>query len=284
MGKRATSSRRKTRAVYSITDDTPTVEIPSPNLHRQDRLPIHAVGSVKFEELCRDVLKHAHSQITRRTLKRTSGQRQFGVDVEGFNADHESEIAVSCKCYRDVEPSHLFPWTQDFVKHLGGHWKDKGVKVFVLAVTHPGIANDPYRNSAQIARYRFSVSKFLRTAAALTAQFARPADIDVAALVEAKLPVDFLRQSDANAPRGTYCAPLIHAQPEGSGGAKVDAVAAQIDRHRGREPSWTFGQFGQPRRPTTALHNGDPLQRLQCPQQHPGSDAPPLGRDVAHIG
>jgi hypothetical protein len=36
--------------------------------------------------------------------------------------------------------------------------------------------------------------------------------------------------------------------------------------------------------PTTALHNGHPLQRLQCPQQHPGSDAPPLGRNVAHIG
>ena len=88
MGKRATSSRRKTQAVPSITDDTPPVEIPRPNSHREDRLPIYAVGSVKFEVLCRDVLKHAHSRITRRTLKRTSGQMQFGVDVEGWNWNH----------------------------------------------------------------------------------------------------------------------------------------------------------------------------------------------------
>lgn len=142
MSKRAAPRRSKKRATIAPTSDTPPVDIPRPSLHREDRLPIYAVGSVKFEELCRDVLRHAHPQITRRTLKRTSGQRQYGVDVEGFTADHDSEVVVSCKCYRDVDPDHLLPWTQVFINHLDGHWKGKGVKVFILAVTHPGNSDE----------------------------------------------------------------------------------------------------------------------------------------------
>lgn len=142
MGTRATSTRSKRKPAIAPSSDTPSAEIPRPSLHREDRLPVHAVGSVKFEELCRDVLRHAHPRVTRRTLKRTSGQRQYGVDVEGFNIDHDSEVVVSCKCYRDVEPDHLVPWTQDFIKHLDGHWKGKGVKLFILAVTHPGNSDE----------------------------------------------------------------------------------------------------------------------------------------------
>jgi hypothetical protein len=142
MSKRATPTRSKKKPAIAPTSDTPPVDIPRPGLHREDRLPIYAVGSVKFEELCRDVLRHAHTQITRRTLKRTSGQRQYGVDVEGFTADHDVEVVVSCKCYRDVDPDHLLPWTQDFIKHLDGHWKGKGVKIFILAVTHPGNSDE----------------------------------------------------------------------------------------------------------------------------------------------
>lgn len=142
MSKRATRVRSKPKLAIVPTNDTPPTEIPRPNLHREGRLPIYAVGSVKFEELCRDVLRHAHPSITRRTLKRTSGQRQYGIDVEGFNAGHESAVVVSCKCYRDVDPKHLVPWTQNFLDHLDGHWKGKGVKIFILAITHPGNSDE----------------------------------------------------------------------------------------------------------------------------------------------
>ena len=44
-------------------------------------LPVYAVGSVKLEELCRDVLKHAHPQIMRKTLiERLNGCPSGGSD------------------------------------------------------------------------------------------------------------------------------------------------------------------------------------------------------------
>ena len=95
-----------------------------------------------MEEICLDVIKYDYPQIKRKALKRSSGQRQFGVDVEGFNASHESEVVVSCKCWQKVKPTDIVTWTQFFISHLDGHWKGKGVKIFVVAVTHPGNSDE----------------------------------------------------------------------------------------------------------------------------------------------
>ncbi|TBB57026.1 hypothetical protein ELH42_37760 [Rhizobium ruizarguesonis] len=114
---------------------TPATEIPPPSLHRQSVLPLVAVGSVKFEELCRDVLKLGFPDIRRAALKRTSGVSQFGVDVEGFDRLGYPEVVVSAKCYKRIDAWEFRPWLQDFIDHLDGHWKDKRVKHFILAVS-----------------------------------------------------------------------------------------------------------------------------------------------------
>lgn len=142
MARSRSSSRSKSTSKSIDGVDTPPQPLPIPNRHREILLPVYHVGSIKFEELCCDVLRHAHPQIVRANLKRKSGLPQFGVDVEGFNASHQPEVVVSCKCHEHVNARDLVPWTNEFVRHIDGHWKDKGVKVFALAVTHPGNADD----------------------------------------------------------------------------------------------------------------------------------------------
>src|SRR5260370_31380886 len=108
------------------------------------------MGSVKVEELCRDILQFAFPGVVRKSLKRARGVEQFGVDVEGFDADQAPFVVVSCKCYREVKGRYLLPWTNDFTNHLDGHWRDKGVRHFVLALTHPG-NDDSLNDSARAA-------------------------------------------------------------------------------------------------------------------------------------
>ncbi|WP_221983379.1 restriction endonuclease [Rhizobium laguerreae] len=117
--------------------DTPAADpITQPSLARHRLLPIVDVGSVKFEHLCQDLLRNAFKEDVRRVaLKRRSGFRQFGADVEGFDELQRPVVVVSCKCYRAIEATEVRLWIEDFRKHLDGHWAKKGVKHFVLAVS-----------------------------------------------------------------------------------------------------------------------------------------------------
>lgn len=124
----------------------PTSSVPS--LHRERLLPVLAVGSVKFEELCCDLLKKEFKEAQRSSLKRGRGVAQFGVDVEGFDVDSEPFVVISAKCYADIKARYLGPWTKDFTKHLEGHWKDKRVRHFVLAVSHE-CNNDEINDAAR---------------------------------------------------------------------------------------------------------------------------------------
>lgn len=124
----------------------PAAVITPPSGHRERLLPIYDVGSRKFEELCCDLLSRAFPEAQRSSLKRKNGQAQFGVDVEGFDLRGSPFVVISSKCYAEIEGWHLSRWTEDFTKHLGSHWKDKGVRHFVLAVTHE--CNDDKINDA----------------------------------------------------------------------------------------------------------------------------------------
>ena len=117
-------------------DTPPSTERSMPSVHRERVLPLVEVGSIKFEELCHDVIDVKFPDVARSTLKRERGQKQFGVDVEGFDDQARSIVVISAKCYRDIKGWHFRPWIEDFLKELDGHWKGKGVEHFVLAVTH----------------------------------------------------------------------------------------------------------------------------------------------------
>ncbi|MFB2561561.1 hypothetical protein [Rhizobium sp. IMFF44] len=90
---------------------------------------------MKFEELCRDVLKEGFPELNRVALKRKTGVMQFGVDVEGFDRLGFPEVVLSAKCYKRIRSWEFRPWIQQFIDELEGHWKDKNVKHFILAVS-----------------------------------------------------------------------------------------------------------------------------------------------------
>jgi len=104
---------------------------PDPNQHR---LPCFAVHDEDLEEILSDIADKEPG-IVRAELKRTTGVAQYGVDVEGFSDEQQPVLVISCKRYKKIQPSDLAIWSTDFLKHVGGHWKDKGVERFVLAVS-----------------------------------------------------------------------------------------------------------------------------------------------------
>ena len=114
---------------------TPARTVRPPSTHKEAILPLADIGSVKFEELCRDILKLKYPNVRRVSLKNQNGQKQYGVDVEGF-VEFEPNVVVSAKCYHEVCAWDFTAWIRDFTKHLSGHWKGKDVRHFVLAVTH----------------------------------------------------------------------------------------------------------------------------------------------------
>ncbi|MBM6595338.1 hypothetical protein [Microvirga pudoricolor] len=124
----------------------PKSRITPPSLHRERVLPLIDVGSRKFEELCDDIIGIAFPRLVRNSLKRVSGVEQFGVDVEGFDDQGDTAVVISAKCYDVVKAWDFRPWIQDFLDHIDDHWKDKGVKDFVLAVTHE--CNDDDMNAS----------------------------------------------------------------------------------------------------------------------------------------
>ncbi len=125
--------------------------MPMPSLHREDLLPLVAIGSENFEELCRDILTEGFPDVTRVALKRTRGVEQYGVDVEGFDRLGFPEVVLSAKCYKVIKPWDFRPWIQDFIDELEGHWKDKNVKHFVLAVTVMSNDDDMNDQARQLA-------------------------------------------------------------------------------------------------------------------------------------
>ena len=147
MTKRLSKSRKKSAERTPPSGDTPRAQhFPQPARRSgEDQLPVVALGSVDMERFCRALVSIAYPGL-RGELKRTRGKAQFGVDIEGFDRSQRPIIVVSCKCYIEAEARDLLPWTREFTKHLDGHWKDKGIETFVLAVTCDG--NDDALNAA----------------------------------------------------------------------------------------------------------------------------------------
>jgi hypothetical protein len=181
------SGRRKTTNRSEAGDvprhDTPPSAPPLPSLASESVLPLVAVGSVAFERLCRDILRIQFPDISGIALKRTSGARQFGVDVEGFNSEHHPAVVISAKCYKEVKSRYIKAWINDFTSHLDTHWKGKKIEHFVLALSHEcndDAINDEFRKHSEPLRHRgiqphlwnaFDITELLRRDSAKIARY-----------------------------------------------------------------------------------------------------------------
>ncbi|WPB87462.1 hypothetical protein [Sediminicoccus rosea] len=95
-------------------------------------MPFHEMPSDGFEAMTVSLLDKEPGVVSA-TLYRTSRQLQYGIDVLARRQDGTIEVA-SCKCYAAVDKGELKEWSDDFLKHWDGHWKDQKVRRFTLVV------------------------------------------------------------------------------------------------------------------------------------------------------
>ena len=115
-------------------------KVPPPSKFKKERLPFNQLGEAVFEEFTRRLCQIAFPGYERYELKEVRGRSQFGVDAECFNTAGQPETILSAKCYdkTSITPAKIKTWVNDFTKNLEGHWKGKGVRIFVLAITNDG--------------------------------------------------------------------------------------------------------------------------------------------------
>ncbi|MCR9196507.1 MAG: hypothetical protein NXH88_17345, partial [Hyphomonas sp.] len=104
---------------------------------REDRLPSWTIPEDRFENACLDLARIEFPSL-RPELKETKGAKQYEVDVECFDDNQEPVVVIQCKKYKDIKPSQYIRWVELFIDELDGHWKDRGVQTYVLAVTVEG--------------------------------------------------------------------------------------------------------------------------------------------------
>nr|MDJ0612927.1 hypothetical protein [Rhizobiaceae bacterium] len=142
-------SKRKTKSSKNIKANVS----PSKSIY----LPFKEIGETRFEEFTRKLCNLVFPKYERFELKCSKGQKQFGVDAECFNADGDTETLLSAKCYdrTPVTAAKIKTWVDDFFGEFEIHWKEKGVKRFILAITHDGnndLINDEVRNQKKVLK------------------------------------------------------------------------------------------------------------------------------------
>ena len=120
-------------------------------------LPFQELTQRPFEELCRELCRRQFPGFEEYKLKEVGGNSQYGIDVQCLNQDGKPEVVLSAKCYNhtNVTPGKIEAWTEDFTKHLNGHWKDAPIRTFVLAVSNNG-QKDSIVKAVQTEKKRFA--------------------------------------------------------------------------------------------------------------------------------
>ncbi|MBR0684077.1 hypothetical protein GXW74_26670 [Roseomonas eburnea] len=95
-------------------------------------MPYHEMSADGFEAMTVSLMDKEPGGVSA-TLYRTQRQLQYGIDVLARRPDGSIEVA-SCKCYAAVDKGELQEWSDDFLKHWDGHWKDQKVRRFILVV------------------------------------------------------------------------------------------------------------------------------------------------------
>lgn len=118
-------------------DEKELTTAPLPAQSREDRLPCHTIPQDRFENACLDLARIGFHKL-RPELKEIRGAKQYEVDVECFGNDGEPKVVIQCKRYGTVQPAEYIGWVKAFVGELGGHWKERKIETYVLAVTVEG--------------------------------------------------------------------------------------------------------------------------------------------------
>lgn len=160
---------------------------PSSPVHRWPDL--FELSEYDFEELCEELVRSLDG-VARAVQKNRRGNLQFGVDVEGYSAAQKPFVVLSAKRERGPTKAKIGRWSNDFLKHLDGHWAAKGVERFILACAdelrgdqvNAQITNDTKLFAehaiAYVAWDRKEIVRLLRTRRDLVESYLHPAWVE----------------------------------------------------------------------------------------------------------
>lgn len=110
------------------------------------------LNDVVFEEMCCALLdKEPGIQMADRY--NSERQKQYGVDIDGELEEGGCDV-ISCKVRARIVKGDLSAFSDEFLDHWLDYWKDKGVRRFILAITHD-LKSKQRRSDIKIEKNRF---------------------------------------------------------------------------------------------------------------------------------
>ena len=107
----------------------------------------------RFEHLTM-ALHESQPEIRFAGLYAPDGRKQFGVDHLAYRADGTKE-AGQAKRYKRVRASDIRKWSDEFLDHWEGHWKDRGIALFRFFFASP-VKNRQAEDELDAQRERFA--------------------------------------------------------------------------------------------------------------------------------
>lgn len=102
----------------------------TPSVNRSLPPVFSAVGAVKFQELCADLMAEDQIYLNPVVYGR-NGQSQRGIDIEAPLRDKTGLHVGQCKAWAEPSAGEIRAATQEFLPHVK-FWRDKGLKKFFL--------------------------------------------------------------------------------------------------------------------------------------------------------
>lgn len=106
----------------------------SPGIRQGEQPPYHQLDEYLFQDMCCDLFQ-TEPEITSCSIYGTRGQSQYGIDLLAQRRDGGIEVG-QCKKYQQFSAREIVRASDEFFNHWD-HWKNKGVKRFILFVSCP---------------------------------------------------------------------------------------------------------------------------------------------------
>ena len=97
-------------------------------------LPFNQMSGKTFEEFCVRIAAREYD-VCWAVGKNYNGISQYGIDIEGYTSVNKPILVVSCKCYEKFYQYQLQKCLDEFLDNWDSHWKNRGVRKFVIALT-----------------------------------------------------------------------------------------------------------------------------------------------------
>jgi hypothetical protein len=102
------------------------------------RTPVDSTRPPAFHEMNENPIV-SNERFKEASLFGIGGAAQYGADGVALCAETSGTVVLSCKCYEATSPAQLAEWSDEFLDHIDGYWKNREVRRFVLTTAETNI-------------------------------------------------------------------------------------------------------------------------------------------------